>query len=101
MQHFELEYPGSNVLLVTVTGDEAIRIEQQSDSETLAEAMAVLRQMFGPHVPNGLSILVPRWFTNPYFGGSYSTWAAGVTANDYSLVKVSLLTWQLHKKQSF
>uniref|UniRef100_A0A803L8N4 Amine oxidase domain-containing protein n=1 Tax=Chenopodium quinoa TaxID=63459 RepID=A0A803L8N4_CHEQI len=38
-QHLDNEYPGSNVMFVTLADDEAIRVEQQSDEETKAEAM--------------------------------------------------------------
>lgn len=45
-QSFKREYPGANVLMVTVTDDESRRIEQQSDDATKAEVAAVLRDMF-------------------------------------------------------
>ncbi|KAF8718078.1 hypothetical protein HU200_025556 [Digitaria exilis] len=38
-QEFEKQYPGANVLLVTVTDEESRRIEQQSDNQTKAEIM--------------------------------------------------------------
>ncbi|CAI0545780.1 unnamed protein product [Linum tenue] len=73
-KHLENEYPGSNILFVTVTGDESIRIEKQSDEATKAEAMEVLKKMFGNNIPNPDAILVPRWWTNRFFKGSYVNW---------------------------
>ncbi|KAJ0982228.1 hypothetical protein J5N97_010483 [Dioscorea zingiberensis] len=34
VSHFEKEYPGQNILLVTITDDESRRIEKQADSKT-------------------------------------------------------------------
>ena len=74
--------------MVVVSDSESLRVEQQSDAQTLAEAMDVLRQMFGEEIPTATDIIVPRWHTNPYFKGSYSAWAFGATASDYKLIKV-------------
>jgi len=65
--------------MVTVTDEEARRIEQQPDSETLDEIMIVLRNMFpGKDVPTADSIYVPKWFSDPLFRGSFSNWPIGV-----------------------
>ncbi|KAE8701619.1 Polyamine oxidase 1 [Hibiscus syriacus] len=63
-QHMENAYPGSNILVVTLTNDESKRVESQSDEETLKEAMVVLRDMFGPEIPDATDILVPHWWNN-------------------------------------
>ncbi|OAY44821.1 polyamine oxidase 1 isoform X1 [Manihot esculenta] len=73
-QHMETAYPGSNVLVVTLTNGESKRVEAQSDEETLKEAMEVLRDMFGPNIPNATDILVPRWWKNRFQRGSYSNY---------------------------
>ncbi|KAF2293440.1 hypothetical protein GH714_001828 [Hevea brasiliensis] len=73
-QHMENAYPGSNVLVVTLTNGESKRVETQSDEETLKEAMQVLRDMFGPNIPNATGILVPRWWNNRFQRGSYSNY---------------------------
>ncbi|VAI93706.1 unnamed protein product [Triticum turgidum subsp. durum] len=87
-QQFEQQYPGSNVLLVTVTDDESRRIEQQSDNQTMAEAVAVLRKMFpGKDVPDATEILVPRWWSNRFFKGSFSNWPIGVNRYEYDLIR--------------
>ncbi|VAI81476.1 unnamed protein product [Triticum turgidum subsp. durum] len=87
-QQFEQQYPGSNVLLVTVTDDESRRIEQQSDNQTMAEAVAVLRKMFpGKDVPDATEILVPRWWSDRFFKGSFSNWPIGVNRYEYDLIR--------------
>lgn len=79
MQNLDKEFPGENVLMVTVTDEEARRIEQQPDEETLDEIMIVLRNMFpGKDVPTATNIFVPKWFSDPFFRGSFSNWPIGV-----------------------
>ncbi|XVE76755.1 hypothetical protein DITRI_Ditri13aG0006400 [Diplodiscus trichospermus] len=73
-QHMENAYPGSNILVVTLTNGESKRVEAQSDEETLNEAMGVLRDMFGPDIPSATDILVPRWWNNRFQRGSYSNY---------------------------
>ncbi|OIT40579.1 PREDICTED: polyamine oxidase 1 [Nicotiana attenuata] len=73
-QHMENAYPGSNILVVTLTNGESKRVEAQSDQETLREAMEVLRNMFGPDIPDATDILIPRWWNNRFQRGSYSNY---------------------------
>lgn len=73
-QHMENAYPGSNILVVTLTNEQSKRVESQSDEETLKEAMSVLRDMFGPTIPYATDILVPRWWNNRFQRGSYSNY---------------------------
>eukprot|EP01018_Ginkgo_biloba_P021871 Gb_25001 [translate_table: standard] len=86
-QHLETEYPATNILFVTATDDESRRIEQQPDSVTKAEAMQVLRKIFGENIPEADEILVPRWWTNRFYRGSYSNWPIGVTHTDLDRIK--------------
>ncbi|KAB5541012.1 hypothetical protein DKX38_013986 [Salix brachista] len=74
LPHMENAYPGSNILVVTLTNGESKRVEAQSDEETLEEAMGVLRDMFGPNIPNATDIIVPRWWNNRFQRGSYSNY---------------------------
>ncbi|XP_078594413.1 uncharacterized protein LOC144872227 [Branchiostoma floridae x Branchiostoma japonicum] len=77
---------GTNILQVTVTGEEARRVEAQSDQATQAEVMAVLRTMYGAGIPDPTDILVPRWEQDPFFRGSYANWGVGI--NDEVLHKL-------------
>lgn len=70
--------PGSNIILATVVGDEARRIERQSDEATQAEMMEVLRTMFpGKTIPEPTAFLYPRWGQTTWTHGSYSITPAG------------------------
>ncbi|KAK9113767.1 hypothetical protein Syun_020564 [Stephania yunnanensis] len=86
-QQLEAQYPGANALLVTVTDDESRRIEQQSDEETKAEVMEVLREMFGKNIPEPTDILVPKWWSNRFFKGTFSNWPIGVTRFEYDQIR--------------
>lgn len=55
-------FPDSNIIFVTVTGRDSYRVEQQSDEETQAEVLEVLRAMFPDvDVPEPLDFMYPRW----------------------------------------
>ncbi|XP_066283765.1 uncharacterized protein [Branchiostoma lanceolatum] len=69
---------GTNIILVTLVDEEARRVEAQSDEATQAEAMAVLRNMYGAGIPDPTDILVPRWEQDPFFRGSYANWGVGI-----------------------
>ncbi|KAL0921713.1 hypothetical protein M5K25_008813 [Dendrobium thyrsiflorum] len=86
-QHFESEYPGAHVLLVTVTDDESRRIEQQPDSTTKAESMEVLRAMFGKNIPEATDIFVPRWWSDRFYKGTFSNWPIGVNRYEYDQIR--------------
>lgn len=43
---------GSSILLITVTGDEGRRIEEQTDNETKNEIMKTLRKIYGKKIPD-------------------------------------------------
>ncbi|KAJ6836392.1 polyamine oxidase-like [Iris pallida] len=86
-EHFEDEYPGAAVLMVTVTDEESRRIEQQSDSDTKAEVMEVLRSMFGKNIPEATDILVPRWWSDRFFKGAFSNWPLGVSRYEFDQIR--------------
>jgi len=87
-QEFEAQYPDANVLLVTVTDEESRRIEQQSDNQTKAEIVEVLRDMFpGADVPDATDILVPRWWSDRFYRGTFSNWPIGVNRYEYDQLR--------------
>ncbi|KAJ5110019.1 hypothetical protein N7532_002664 [Penicillium argentinense] len=72
--------PESNVIFVTVVSQEAYRIERQSDEETKAEVMKVLRDMYPEKdIPDPIAFMYPRWTTTPWAHGSYSNWPPSTT----------------------
>lgn len=86
-QALDAEYSGGNLLMVTVTDNEAKRVEQQPAETTRRECMALLRTMFGPRVPEATSILVPKWWSDKRFRGAYSNWPIGVGVGDFEQLK--------------
>ena len=71
----------SNVMIAIVFGEEARRIERQSDDDTISEIYEVIRNSFGKSCGNDdeslkkfrpKKIHVCRWDTDPRFYGSYS-----------------------------
>ncbi|CAL1367631.1 unnamed protein product [Linum trigynum] len=86
-QNLENVMPGSNILLVTVTGDESKRIDKLADETIQEEAMEVLRKMFGYGIPDPEQILVPRWLSNRLFRGSYSNWPVGYKQSNHKQLK--------------
>lgn len=88
----ENAYPGSNILVVTLTNGESKRVEAQLDEETLREAMAALRDMFGSNIPDAIDILVPRWWNNRFQRGSYSNYPIISNHKLFHNIKVGLFT---------
>ena len=83
--------PDSNILFATVVGEQSQRIEAQSDSETQAEIMAVLRQMFpNTTIPSPTAFMYPRWAQNPWTYGSYSFWPAGTTLETHQNLRANV-----------
>ena len=54
-------YPGCNILLAVVVGEEAVRVEQLSNAEVKEELMGVLRNIYGPDISEPVSVIVPQW----------------------------------------
>lgn len=90
MKQLEKQYPGANVLLVTVTDEESRRIEQQSNAATKAEIMNVLRDMFGKNIPEATDILVPRWWSDRFYKGTFSNWPIGVNRYEFDQIRVTI-----------
>ncbi|KAH7290275.1 hypothetical protein KP509_30G040000 [Ceratopteris richardii] len=49
--------------------------------------MQVLRKLFGKDIPEPENILVPRWWRNRLYGGSYTNWPIGVSEADFDRMK--------------
>lgn len=63
--------PGSGILLITVTGEEGKRIEEQTDQETQTEIMKTLRKIYGEKIPDPTGKCVPSFVQLPHH--PYST----------------------------
>ncbi|KAL4865832.1 hypothetical protein BDV12DRAFT_210915 [Aspergillus spectabilis] len=72
--------PESNIIFVTVVDAQAYRVERQSNEQTKAEILEILRLMFPDiPIPDPIAFTYPRWSTEPWAHGSYSNWPAGTT----------------------
>ena len=72
-----------------MTDEESRRIEQQSDNQTKAEIVEVLRKMFpGEDVPDATDILVPRWWSDKFYKGTYANWPVGVSRYEVDQLRV-------------
>ena len=72
------------VWMVTVTGNEAKRLERMSNDQIQTEVVAVYRKFLkNESLPLPKQIVVPRWYTDPLFRGSYSMWPLGTTWKDH------------------
>lgn len=74
---------GTNILLITVTGEESIRLEYQTNEQTKQEIMTVLRRMYGTSIPDPIDIYYPRWGLDKFFFGSWANLPIGISSNDY------------------
>ncbi|CAO3672569.1 unnamed protein product [Umbelopsis ramanniana] len=67
----------SNIFFVTLTQDQAYRIEAMEDADIKEEAMEVIRSMYGKDIPDASHMYVPRWHSDPLYRGTYSNWPIG------------------------
>jgi len=76
--YYSLVADDYHVLMATVTGEEALRLERLSDADILEEAVEVLRNMWSK-VPDATGIHVHRWNSDPLFRGSKTSYPVGIT----------------------
>ena len=74
---------GTNILLITVTEEESVRLAYQSNEKTQEEIMEVLRGMYGKNIPEPIDIYYPRWGLDRYFFGSWANLPIGISRQDY------------------
>lgn len=53
-------------MVATVVNDQSYRVEAQSFEETQAEVMEVLRNMYGPEIPDPTDLWYKRWTQTPW-----------------------------------
>lgn len=68
---------GKPALIGFNVGEAARQIETLDNDETVAQAMRVLRSIFGPATPQPVAAQVTRWGQDPFAAGSYSFAAVG------------------------
>lgn len=60
------------ILMAFHSGSKGVALEDYSDGEVSAQAMAVLRNIFGNEIPEPSDVIVTRWHQDPHSYGSYS-----------------------------
>ncbi|KAH7184769.1 uncharacterized protein B0J16DRAFT_340440 [Fusarium flagelliforme] len=82
---------GSNILFGTVTGEQAWRVERQTDEETMEQMVEVLQTMFpNKTVHNPTAFAYPRWSTETWAYGSYSNWPVGMTLEKHQNMRANV-----------
>ena len=75
---------GTNILLVTVTGEESTRLEYQTNEQTQKEIMEVLKNMYGSNIPEPIGIFYPKWGLDRYFFGTWANAPIGISSEDFA-----------------
>lgn len=68
---------GKPALMGFNVADQARAIEGLDDAATIDQAMSALRSIFGPGVPDPVSVQISRWGQDPFARGAYSFAAVG------------------------
>lgn len=68
---------GVPVLMATAPARYARRVTRQSPAEMQETALAVVREIFGPSVPDPVAMRSSRWGRNPLSAGAYGTIGPG------------------------
>ncbi|KAK0731646.1 flavin-containing amine oxidoreductase-domain containing protein [Lasiosphaeris hirsuta] len=74
---------GLPVLLALMAGDAGYDTEQTCNDDLTAEATAILRNVYGPKVPEPVEAVVTRWASDKFARGSYSSAGPDMKADDY------------------
>ena len=70
------------ILLMFNAADYGRSLEDRSDEDIVAEAMGVLRKLYGQDIPDPISHRITRWASDPFSLGSYSYLAPGSSPDD-------------------
>ena len=82
--------PNWYVLLITAEGDLSKQVESQSEKETVSQIMDVLKEMYGPDIPYPIDVVIPVWYNNPLFYGSFSYRPVNFTDEEYDDMRSSV-----------
>lgn len=74
---------GVPVLLMFNGAGYAHTLEGASDEATVAQAMTVLRNIYGEAIPDPIEYQITRWASDPFAYGSYSFIGVGGSGDDY------------------
>lgn len=83
---------GTNILLLTVTQEEAERLEYQSLNRTKKEIMSVLRKIYGNDIPDVMGIYTSQWGKDELFRGCWANVPIGMSSQDYKMLQKNVQT---------
>ncbi|KAK7211532.1 hypothetical protein V2G26_018710 [Clonostachys chloroleuca] len=84
-------HENSHIIFVTVAAGQAQVVDKQTDEETQAQVMEVLRSMFpNVNVPDPIAFMYPRWSEEKWAYGSYSNWPVGVTLEKHQNLRANV-----------
>ncbi|KAL2809270.1 amine oxidase [Aspergillus granulosus] len=81
---------GSGLMVATVVNDQSYRVEAQTNEETQAEVMEVLRAMYGPQIPDPTHLWYKRWTQTPWAYGSYSNWPPATSLQSHQNLRANV-----------
>jgi monoamine oxidase len=76
-------FSDQNILLGLSFGDYAFEADAMSDTAMIADAMSVLRGVYGEDIGNPTAHLATHWAQDPYSYGAYSFSSVGSTPKDF------------------
>jgi monoamine oxidase len=78
----DFKYTQKPILIGFNVGTHAREIEALSDTETVEQAMRVLRRVYGSSIPNPVAWKVTRWGSDRFAGGAYTYLPPGTSGVD-------------------
>ena len=78
--------PTKSILTIWLAGDDAVAIENLSESEIADGICHVLGTALHKPIPSPAVVVTSRWHSDPYFCGSYSYPALGTTESQRSIL---------------
>jgi polyamine oxidase len=74
------------ILLGGVSGDYALRLENEGAVAFVEQAMKTLRYLFGNNIPDPVSTVTTNWINDPFSQGSYSYIPVGASGKDFDIL---------------
>lgn len=84
------KHTGEPILVGLNAGSYAHELEEKTDEQILAEAMKVLRTMYGDKVKEPVAYKTTRWSNDPFARGSYSYIPSGKSAALYDYLGAAI-----------
>lgn len=82
-QNMNIVYPGSNILQLSLFGEDVRWADKSTDEEVVNELHAALKALYpNSTVPYPSDYKISRWNTDPLTRGAFSYWPVGFTENN-------------------